>query len=241
MKALELPSNADLLRLYTGFAWDFTEYVSGDLWTTLASDSGTVALQDSSPPEVLISPSDGTVADNDETYIHTTKELFLFADGRPIIVEVRLQFAEQNTDDANIIFGLMSGVAADALQDNGAGPAASYSGALFFKEDGETVWSVENSIAGTQKTTQLTSDNSESGDDETAGQSAFQTLRVESRPVTSTKHDVLFFRDGKLVAKHKDQSYSSATEMAVIIGAKNGGGNHEQLNVQYCFAYQLRT
>ena len=209
-------------------------------WTTTATDSGAATAADAACGVVALVPSDGTVADNDEIYLLLSKETFLFADDKPIIAECRLKWTEANTDDANVAFGLMDAVGADSILDNGGGPKASYSGAVFFKIDGETVWQVENSLGSTQKTTKLDAAGSITKDAITASGGSYQTLRIEWRPKTSTKADVLFFVDDVLVAKHVDQVYTSATEMTLFVGAKNGSANNESISVDRILAVQKR-
>ena len=241
MKTLEIPPDADLMRLYHGFKEDFTHFVTTDLWTSVLTDSGTAAVGDGAGGILVLTASDGTVADNDETYVSNTTELFKVVANKPIIVEALIQFTQANTDDANIVFGLMDAVAADHLLDDGAGPAASYSGAVFFSVDGDTTWRVENSVSTTQKTTELDADGSLDGVAKTSGTAAdYQTLRIELRPHSSTLMDVLFWIDGILVAKHKDQTYTNFTDAEVVFGVKNGGANNQTLNVDYVFAYQRR-
>lgn len=240
MKLLELPPAADWGRLYFGFFDDFFHYVSADLWTSVLTDSGTAVVSDTVGGRITLTCSDGTVADNDEAYIRTTAELFKFADDKPIVAEALLQFTEADTSAANILFGLMDAAGANALQDNGGGPKSSYSGMVFFKEDGQTVWSCENSLAAAQTTTQLTAANSLDGAARTAGGSSFQKLRLECRPKSSTKADFLFFIDDLLVAHHVDQSISSATEMHCVLGAKNGSAVNQTLVADYAFACQKR-
>jgi hypothetical protein len=207
-------------------------------WSLIADSGGSAAVSDGVGGKVsIVTDAD----DNDEAYLFNTTELFKTAADKPIEIEVLLQYTEANTDDANIIFGLMSGVAANALLDSGGGPAASYSGACFFKEDGETLWSVENSVGGTQKTTQLTTANSLDKQEHTAGTAAdFQTLRIEIDPKSATLCDITFWIDGVLVAKHIDQVFTSFTDAAVIMGAKAGGANAETLVVDYVNPWQLR-
>jgi hypothetical protein len=209
-------------------------------WIDTITDSGSVAVGDAANGIATLTPSDGTVADNDEAYIRSSAEIFKFLAGKPIMVEARLQFTEANTDDANVIFGLANAVAANHLQDNGAGPLASYSGAVFFKEDGQTLWSVEKSLAGVQSTAQLSAVNSINKQAYTAGGAAYQTLRIEVKPHGGGTMDVEFWIDGVLVYKIKDTSYTSATEMHVFAGVKNGDTNLETLNVDYIEAWQLR-
>jgi hypothetical protein len=63
--------------------------------------------------------------------------------------------------------------------------------------------------------------------------------RLVGRPAGGTM-DVEFWIDGVLVYKIKDTSYTSATEMHVFAGVKNGDTNLETLNVDYIEAWQLR-
>ncbi len=127
--------------------------------------------------------------------------------------------------------GLMDAVAANALQNDGAGPKASYSGAVFYKVDGETVWRCESSIGASQVTTQTSV---------TAGGSTAQRLTIEFQPITSSLGEVRFFIDDALVAKHAI-TFSSATEMQVVLGVKDGDASDEEtLNVDYVACYQLR-
>jgi hypothetical protein len=163
----------------------------------------------------------------------------VFAADKPILFETRVQFTEANADDANVIAGLMDAVAADALLDNGGGPKASYSGMVFFKEDGQTLWSCESSVGGVQTTTQLSAAGALDKVPRTAGGSAWQVLRIEFRPISPTLADVLFFVDGQAACR-QSLSFTGATEMQVVMGVKNGGANLETLNVDYVGAWQLR-
>ena len=179
------------------------------------------------------------MGDNNEAYVESTNELFKFADDKPLTFEARVQYAEAATDDANILVGLMDAPGANSLIDNGGGPKATYDGAVFFKEDGQTVWSVESSNAGTQVSTQLTAANSLDNSAKTAGGTAYQTLRIEVQPLTSADAEVRFFIDGVHVAKHSI-SLSGLAEMALVAGVKAGGANSEVLSVDYIGCYQLR-
>lgn len=231
-------SNLGLHRQY-GFFEDFLEFVDGDLFSKVDADSGATAAIDADGEGGLVLLTTGAT-DNNEAYLFSTQELFKFAANRPLVCEARIQYAEANTDDANVFFGFMDAIGANALVDDGVGPKASYSGAVFYKADGESVWSVENSIGATQKTTQLTADNSLDGTAQSAGGAAYQTLAIEVTPHGGGSCDVSFWIDDVLVAKHKDQSYTSATQMMVGCGVKAGGANSEVLTVDYISAYQLR-
>jgi len=236
MQLLTLPTSLQHKSTF-GVFHDFDHYVTADEFTTVASDTGAVTVSDAVGGVVTLDPSDGTVADNDETYLKGTKELFLFANDKPLVFEARVKFVEANTDDANILVGLMDAVAANSLADDGAGPPASYSGLNFHKVDGGTKWLVESSV-GSAQTTSTT--------DAVAGGSAWQTLRIEFQPVTSTEAEVSFFVDGAQAQdstgkeiKHR-LTFTGATEMQTALGVKNGGGNRETLNVDYLACFQKR-
>jgi len=231
-------ANLGMNRQY-GFFEDFLEYTTGDLFSDVQADTGATVAIDADGEGGLVLLTTGAT-DNNEAYLFSTRELFLFAANRPLVCEARIQYAEANTDDANVLFGFMDAIAANSLLDDGGGPKASYSGALFYKADRDTVWTVENSIGSTQKATQLTADNSLDGTTQTAGGSAYQLLTIEVNPHGGGSSDITFWIDDVLVAKHKDQTYASATQMMVGCGVKAGGANSEVVTVDYINAYQLR-
>lgn len=219
---------------------DFIGDVTTESVVITATDAGTGVVGDAVGGILPLVASDGTVADNDETYAEGPNEVFKFAANKPIDFMARVQFTEANTDDANIIVGLKDAVAANTLLDDGGGPAASYSGMVFFKVDGETKWRVESSIGGTQTTHQTTV---------TAGGAAYQLLEAFFRPVSSTVGEITYKIDGQEcrdnslasnpIIKHY-VTFASATEMQLCAGVKNGGANLETLNVDFWAARQKR-
>lgn len=233
----KLPPGFDLMSLVVGVYDHFTHYVTLHGGATVASDSGTVAVGDGANGILVITPSDGTVGDNDESYYKGANEVFLMAANRTINFACLAQYSEANTDDANIILGLLNAVAANHLQDDGAGPVASFSGFCFYKVDGGTVWNVRSSL-GTTKTTTATNI--------TAGGSAYHLFEIEFRALTSTVGEVVFLYDGQvcrdannLPIKHSI-TYTSATEMQICLGVKNGNTNLETLNIDAVAAWQTR-
>jgi hypothetical protein len=233
----------ELLRLRNQFTIqdDFLRDVDSADWVTTLTDSGTASVGDAAHGIIALVASDGTVADNDEAYIESANEVFRFTADKPLLFEARVQFTEANTDDANILVGLLDAVGANSLQDNGAGPPSSYSGAVFVKTDGGTVWQTETSNSTTQTTNELTAANVNNLAKRavTAGGAAYQTLRIEYMPYSATNAYVTFFVDGVAVAQH-DYVFTSATEMQIALGVKNGGANLETLNVDYVSCSQER-
>lgn len=220
---------------------DFERDIDAAEWVITATDSGSGTVGDAAKGILALVASDGTVADNDECYAESPNETFLFAADKPLIFEALVQFTEANTDDANIIVGIKDAVAANTLLDDGGGPAASYSGAVFFKVDGSTNWQCETSIAGTQTTYDLTASNANnlSKRTQTAGGASYQRLRIMFKPYSTTNALVEFWIDGVLVAC-QEFVFTSATEMQICLGVKNGGANLETLNVDYVVCAQAR-
>src|SRR5688572_5665980 len=101
-----------------GFLDDFDWYVTAHRWTTVATDSGTVSVADGKNGVLALVASDGTVADNDESYVKSTAELFLVAANKPIVGQALVQFTEANTDDANVAFGFQNAVGANSILDD---------------------------------------------------------------------------------------------------------------------------
>ncbi|MHC4868003.1 MAG: hypothetical protein ACYTEX_28360 [Planctomycetota bacterium] len=212
-------------------------------WIVVASNSGSVADTDAAGGVIKINPSDATEADNDETYLHSVTECFKFADGKPLVFEARVRCVSNvPATGPNVIVGLKDAVAADSILDNGGGPAASYSGAVFFRKDGDTTWWCESSIGSSQTTVDSNI---------TATNNTWHTLRIEVRDKTSTVQEVHFFIDdvecGHDVTTSPGNKIcqtinpTSATEMQICLGAKNGyASNTQYANVDYVECWQKR-
>lgn len=235
---MNLPMNFQLLSQVQGVQDDFLNYSSGNLWTTVATDSGSATVSDAANGELAISPSDGTVADNDETYVKATTEVLLFAADRAIVFVASVKWTEGNVDDLNVAAGFMNAVGANSILDDGGGPKASFSGAVFYKIDGETVWRVRSSVGTTYTDTKTNI---------TAGGSAYQELRIEFTAIDTTTGTVSFLIDGAIATdtngkpiKHQ-LTYTGATEAQAFVGAKNGAATTvETLKVDYAGWFQSR-
>jgi hypothetical protein len=213
------PPGFDLMNQLVGRLDHFVSYTSGGEWTTVATDSGTATVGDAASGELSLTPSDGSVADNDEIYVKATNETLLFANNRAICFSALVKWAEGDTNHLNVAIGFMNAVAADSILDNGAGPKASFSGAVFYKVDGGTVWRCRSSLGTT---------NTDSVTNIMAGGSAYQLLEIEFRAIDATLGEISFLIDGQVVRdannfpiKHQI-TYTSATEMQAFAGAKNG-------------------
>lgn len=210
-------------------------------WLTLAADAGASVAEDQDGIDGIVTLTTGAV-DNNEAYLFTN-EIAKFLNGKPFDVLAIIQYAEGNTDDANIIFGIGEGFgAANTLLDNGAGPPADYEGAVFFKVDGGTRWNFETSVGTSQTTTEL---------DAGAGGSAWHTLQLQFRPLSATEYEVTPWIDraggnsltvpmpyntnfgaaSRLAPVKHRFTYTTPGEMALCFGVKAGGGVSEVLNV----------
>jgi hypothetical protein len=235
MKILSPSQASSNIRLQTELTDDFHAYTDGHIWTAVDGDSGALVALDSDGVGGVVTLTTGAT-DNNEAYLYSP-ELFKYLDNRPLEFEAAVQYSEANSDDANILVGLMDAPAAGSLLDDGAGPKASYSGAVFFKADGDTVWSVETSIAGTQTTTVTSSP---------AGTASWQRLAIRVLDISSSTAKVAFFVDGTQCRDTSGNpivhsvSIGSATEMAVAVGIKAGSANSESLNLDYITCLQKR-
>ena len=216
---------------------DFEGDVDTFRWVVTASDSGSALVGDATKGILTILPSDGSVGDNDETYISSVNELFLFAAGKPMTARALIQYTEINTDDANIIFGFMNAAVADSIGDAGAGPRATGSLAVIYKVDGGTVWRCQ-SRNGSEVTDSISTT--------TAGGSAWTTLEIIVHDYTTTraqityKVDGVFLKDSNNVVIKHTLLVAAATEMDLVIGVKNGDTTLETLLVDKIMAKQLR-
>lgn len=214
--------------LQTTFYDDFTDLDVTNRWTDVSGDSGAAPTLATDGESAIIFTTGGT--DNNECYL-TSKMVFDLTVGCQTVIEGAMKWTEAATDDANIIFGLMSGAGANALLDTGGGPAASYSGAVFFKVDGGTKWNVESSIAGAQTTAET--------ERTASGISGWQILRIQFDPISAAECEVTFHvgqEGGTYFKQVVDSNYlpikhtivtSSFAAANVVIGAKAGDTNSE--------------
>lgn len=240
MRALALP--AFLEKFYNAGVWsDFDHMVDGDAFNILDADSGATVVHDADYVGGGVVLTTGTT-DNNECALFSN-ELFKFIADRPILFGARASWAEANTDDLNIAIGLMDGVAANAMLDNGAGMKASFSGAVIYKKDGDTLWSVRSSIGSTYTDTETQHASNGGGN---------QTFAIQVMPKTSTEIDIVFWHDGQggsnlqpmldargNVIKHT-VTLGSPTEMAAAVYAKCGSTSSEVITVDFLGADQVR-
>jgi len=169
-------------------------------------------------------------------------ETFLFANGKPMVWEARVRPLFNTSTGINIFCGVMNAVAANAIQDSGAGPVADYHGCGFFLKDGDATWWAESSIATSQTTVDTGI---------TATNNTWTELRIEVHDKSATQNEIHFFIDdiecgwdvttsvGNKIAHAV--TFATATEMEIVIGAKNGVADDSQwIDVDYVGCRQTR-
>lgn len=219
---------------------DFLWFISPHNWTSVLTDSGTAAVSTTGVGGVItLTPSDGSVADNDEAYVGLTNAVFKPAANKPMYAEAYVQFAEANTNAANIAFGFASAVAANLIVDDGGGMRASGTVIAIYKVDGETVWRCVSRNGTAVTISQSTT---------TAGGTAYQKLSIELIDEISTSQTVVFRVDGALLRdattgapiRHQLDISSAPTAASLFAGVKNGSTTLETLLVDWTGAAQSR-
>jgi len=218
------------------FELDSSHYVAQDQMNAHASDSGKVEVPSTYPFRAIIEPSDGSVADNDETYWFSTAQGFKFVNQKPIYGRFDLKHTEAATNVANLIAGFSNSVGANLLLDDGGGLKASGSSAAFIKVKSGTTW-----LGYVQDVARI-------GTVAALGAvpgGAWQTLELVFWPTSATAAEVRFYVDstygGKVLvgAGNTVTNYAGATDMALVVGAKNGSTSHEKPEVRRIRAVQF--
>ena len=202
------------------FAYDATATVGN--WAVV-EDAGATAPDAITDAEggVLRVGCDGD--DNDECYVSSIAESWLFTTTKNLWFEARVSLTEAATDDANWIIGLSDTVGADSLLDDGAGPMASYDGAVFYKIDGTMQIGFETSNAGTQ----VTNGNVNAFVSGTWYRLSFSYDFNDGVTATITP-----YVDGVAGTAH-ELTIAGMAEMHVVAGVKAGGANEEAFLVDY--------
>lgn len=132
IRNLQCESELDTVYIFDHFTADQVDTTAVDTIT----DSGTVAMGDAAGGTVVLTPSDGSVGDNDEAYLATPNESFLLASGKPLYGRARIKLTETTADKANVVFGFQNAVGANSLIDDGGGPKVSGDTLAIYKKDG---------------------------------------------------------------------------------------------------------
>lgn len=189
---------------------------------TLVTDTGGTAVVSDEAGGLLTITNDAD--DNDESYLSSKAENWLFAADKPLWFEARVI----GTAD-NIIVGLSDTVGADFLQDTEAGPAASYDGAVFFVDAG-SAWKFETSNATAQTTT--------ANAGAYAAGTAYRVGFIFD-PADGTTGKITPYINGVPGTTH-NIALAGLEEMHIVFGAKNAAGSAAVIVVDYVQVLQAR-
>jgi hypothetical protein len=203
------------------------------------TDTGTAVAGDSVNGVVVLTPSDGTVTNNDETYIAFPNETLKYGTNREIYLRAKLSFTEVTATIANVAFGAMNAVGANSIIDDGGGLKVSGSTLGIYKVDGGAVWRCVSACNGTSTVTASTA---------AATAATDYVLEIICKDWDGVSMQVLFKVDGDYL---KDSSgnvirhtvlIASATEMQMFAGVKLGADtNNDTLLVDYWYQAQTRV
>lgn len=226
----------DTFYLFDDFLYDQVDTAG---FVDTVTDSGTVAMGDAAGGVVTLTPSDGTVADNDEAYLASPNEVFLFAANKPLYGKARVQYTEVTSDKVNVAFGFQNAVGANSIVDDGGGLKTSGSCLGIYKIDGGTnLLRVVSACNGTATTTTT---------NKTVAAATWYVLEIICNDWDGTSMQVTFKCDGEflkdsngVVIRHT-VAIASATEMQLFLGVKLGAAtNNDTLLADYVFASQAR-
>ncbi len=210
-----------------GHIEDFFDYNSGDMWTSLAADTGSsVACTAAVSGGILLLTCGGD--NNDECAVATTNTVYKPAANKPGVCRMRAQFADADSLSANIALGFSSIFTADFITDNGAALAADFSGAVFFKKDQDTYWSVAVSNGTTQTITRT---------NVVASNANYHDFEIRIMPFSSTQFEVTYHYDGQQVRDANGDTIkhtaliASIAAMKVGMYAKQGGATAQTANL----------
>ncbi len=218
---------------------DFINDQADTVFVDTVTDTGSALVGDAVNGVMTLTPSDATVADNDEAYIASPNEIFLFGTNREIYGKCKLRFTEVSAGVANVAFGFQNAVGANSIVDDGGGVKVSGSALAIYKIDGEQVWRCVSSCAGTSTVTKSS---------RAAVAATDYILEIEVKDWDQVSMQVCFRVNGEYLKDANGNeirhtvAIASATEMQVWAGIKLGAAtNNDTLLIDYILAQQTRV
>jgi hypothetical protein len=218
----------------------FDHFDKGQVDTTATkttTDSGTVVTGNAAGGQIVLTPSDGTVADNDEAYLATPNAVFLLAAGNDLYGRARVKFSEVAANRVNVAFGFQNSVGANSLIDDGGGPKVSGDTLAIFKEDsGGMFWYCCAYCNGTGTTTKT---------NYAISPATWYTLEIFAQDngdgtfVVTYKVNGAYLRDTNNNIIRHSVTVASATAMAMWLGVKLGAAtNNDTLTCDHWLGKQ---
>lgn len=214
---LSVEDEYDTLSVFDHF-WQDQSDING---VDTVTDSGTVLIGDDAAGVITLTPSDGTVADNDEAYYATPNEVFKLASSKPLYGRARVKFTEVTANKVNVAFGFQNAVGANSIIDDGAGLKVSADTLAIYKIDGGgNFWYCTAYCNGTGTATKSSA---------AATAATWYELEIyatdngDGTYVVTYKVDGNYLRDyTTLTVIRHVVTVSSATEMQMWLGVKLG-------------------
>jgi hypothetical protein len=225
----------------------FDDFIKGpDTTNTYAAtltNSGTATLVNTGGNSgvLALAASGVSPAASDQSYFATTNSFFLPLSGQPLLVDALIQFTELNTNQANIFFGIASGVAANLQVAANGGMRTTGTILGFSKVGGSTVWTGYARNGSTVQSTVSV---------QASGLATWQRLSVEIIDQVSLLCTVVFKVDGQILTDVNGNfikfivPYSGLTKCQLVIGIRNGTvvtGGGEVVNVDWWYGQQRRN
>jgi hypothetical protein len=227
--------NLDAFEVFDDFNFD----QSTALVVATTTDSGTVAMGDEANGVMTLTPSDGTVADNDEAYAATPNANLIFAANTSIYLRGRMKWAETAAGVYNAAFGAQNAVGANSVIDDGGGLKVSGSTLGIYKVDGESVFRTVSACNGVATVTKSTTP---------AVAATWYVLEIFCADWDGVKMQVTYKVDGQYLKDangliiRDTVAIASAAQMQVFYGAKLGAiTNNDVLKADYWYAAQTRA
>lgn len=213
----------------------FDDMHSADYHTYTSTDdgaTGTNAYQDVSTGVLNVLTA---AQNNDYHAMSTNKKNWLFAAGKELWFEARFKLAEATTNESAWWFGLTSTLTTGGFQAGTAGPLASYSGALVYKQSTSMAVRFQTSNGATQNTL-------------STGLGTFVTntwtkvgFYFDGAATTSTIAPFADVGAGWVAGTAQNITLSGLAQMALVFGVKAGAtAGVETLQVDYVKCTQLR-
>jgi hypothetical protein len=220
---------------------DFSSYTDANFWTKSVGAGASAGITAATAGGVLALVTGGT--QNIQALVASTVACFKLVAGRPFYLESLINYVEASTNNAGIAFGLSSVVTSVMLQDTTGVPATSFSGALIYKQAGDTLWRCISSNAGVQTL------NTSLSQSQPSTLTDYQRLAIEGRDVDGSNFEVTFFAGpGALLDSTSHRpikqtiAIAGSSAMKLVLFAKNpGGASAETLSVDYAYGVQRRV
>lgn len=223
----------DTLVVFSHFDKDQADTEAVDTVT----DTGTVLMGDAAGGTVVLTPSDGTVVDNDEAYLATPNEVFKLANNKPLYGRARLQFSEVTPNVVNIAFGFQNAVGANSIVDNGGLKVSGDTLAVYKQDGGGAYFYCASYCNGTGTATKS---NKPLAAATWYDVEIFATPNGDGTATVTYKVDGDYLRDFTTgaVIRHT-VAIGSATEMQMFAGVKLGANtNNDTLTLDFWLGKQ---